>query len=408
MSEVRGNLKARAVVAGLITFSALTAWCLTHVSPSAALHVGGATNFSLGGNATVVHPGNGSPTAAQLSAVGPSGESHVNLAIPSGLKLRQLSSLSTDYRFVIGSCWAGSPRFTANVSSGGRSSSIFFYIGSPPNSGACPQGPFANSGNLAAPGSIVDARQLPGGSSSESYSSVQAAYGDYNVNAVHIDVDGGEAGDQTIDFDNTVVNGRLVTYEPQHGISVLVERTAGTVKVKEPGKKRKKKGFKTFKKVESVRVNSVLDTRGGRVEVTAATGSYGDTTPDQSVAFYDGVIRLVQAHAHNAQATAKLVGRLACPGGGGGKAKAGKASGGPLATTSRRRRRSVWGSGHGNYGTAGSGGTGSVRGTTWLTRDTCHGTLFRVTEGLGIVVHDRGLGRNVFLSPGQSYFAKDR
>ena len=67
---------------------------------------------------------------------------------------------------------------------------------------------------------------------------------------------GGEGGTQTVDFDNTIVNGKLVTYEPQHGISVLVERTAGTVRVKEPGSK---KGFQNFKKVESVRVNSLVD-----------------------------------------------------------------------------------------------------------------------------------------------------
>src|SRR5690348_3310648 len=119
LKAVGGARRGRTVVAGFVLFGMLTACCLlTVVSPSIALHIGGATNFSLGGDATVVHPGNGSPTAAELSATGPNGESHVNLAIPNGLKLRQLTSLSTDYRFVVGSCAAGSPRFTANVKSG--------------------------------------------------------------------------------------------------------------------------------------------------------------------------------------------------------------------------------------------------------------------------------------------------
>ena len=93
-----------------------------------------------------------------------------------------------------------------------------------------------NTGNLAAPTSLVDARPLPGGSTNEPFSKVQDDYGNYVVTAVHIDVDGGEGGNQTVDFDNTTVNGKFVTYEPRHGISVLMQRTAGTIKVKAPGK----------------------------------------------------------------------------------------------------------------------------------------------------------------------------
>ena len=388
---------------GLAFFLALIALCsLTVVGPSFALRAGGPSNFSLGGSATVVHPGNGSPTAAELTAAG-SGESHVNLSVPNGLKLRQLSSLATDYRFVAGSCASGSPRFTANLTNGGRRSSVFFYIG-PGNNGGCGASAYTNTGNLAAPTGLADASQLPGGSHDEPFSKVQNDYGNYTVTAVHIDVDGGEGGTQSVDFDNTIVNGKLVTYEPQHGISVLVERTAGTIRVKEPGSK---KGFQNFKKVESVRVNSLVDTRAGKVQVTAATGDLGGTNPDDSVVFYDGLIRLKQSGAHDARAVAKLAGKLHCPNQAAGEAEAGK-SGGPMATTSRRGGRRVWGSGHGKYKTSGSGGTGSVVGTTWLTKDTCHGTFFRVTDGIGISVRDFDLGRTVELGPGQTYFARNR
>jgi hypothetical protein len=396
MEGVRGSLKARKARA-VAVFSALTAWCLATGSPSLALKAGGPSDFSLGGNATVVHPGNGSPTAAELSST-PGSESHVNIAIPDDLKLRQLSNVSTDYKFVEGSCHNGSPRFTANLRNGTSRSSVFFYIG-------CASGDWANTGNLAAPNSLVDTGQLPGGAGNQPYSQVQAAFGNFTVTAMHIDVDGAVGGNQTVDFDNTIVNQKFVTYEPQHGISVLVERTAGTIKIKEPGK-RAKKGFKNFKKVESVRVNSLVDTRAGKVVVTAATGNFGDTSPDQSVALYDGLIRLTQKRGRNARATARLAGKLQCPGNA-AQAKAGK-SGEPLATTSRRRGRRVWGSGSGNYNTSGEGGTGSVRGTTWLTKDTCRGTFFKVTEGIGITVHDFDLNRSVDLGPGQSYFARNR
>jgi len=394
--------KARAVTGSLTLFAALTTWCLLSiVSPSLALKTGRGSDFSLGGSATIVNPGSGSPSAAELTSIG-SGESHVNIAIPAKLKLRQLTTLSTDYKFVLGTCGLGSPRFTANVTNGTRSGSVFFYIG--PSNGGCGTASYTNTGNLAAPASIVDASRLPGGSLSQPFSSVQAAFGDYAVTAVHIDVDGGELGSQVLDFDNTTVNGRVVTYEPQHGISVLMERTAGNIKVKKPGKR----GFKNLKKVETVPVNSVVDTRGGRVEVTAAVGKFANTTPDNSMVFYDGVIRLQQGAARNAAAVAKLVGKLPCRARAGGQAKAGKSSE-PLATTSRKRRkRRVWGSGSGNYATSGGGGTGSVRGTTWLTRDTCHGTFFRVKDGIGISVRDFDLHRTVQLGPGQSYFARNR
>jgi hypothetical protein len=195
-----------------------------------------------------------------------------------------------------------------------------------------------------------------------------------------------------------------VPITPEHGINVLGRAVAGTVRVKLPGDS----GFKPLGNgVNKVPVNSVVDTRGSRIHVTAATGDFGNKTPDQSVDFYDGVFRITQSPTPNSAAVAQLVQKLAC--GTASKGKQAKASsGGPVAVSSGRRRRHVWGSGHGDYATSGGGGTGSVRGTTWLTQDTCKGTLFRVAEGLGITVNDFDLNKQVELGPGQSYFAKSR
>jgi len=191
--------------------------------------------------------------------------------------------------------------------------------------------------------------------------------------------------------------------EPEHGISFLVQPAGGTVKIKPPGAT----DFKTLNDLRKIPVNSVIDTRGGTVKLTASTGNLGDTSEDNSVNFWDGLIRLEQSGDTNAPATAKLVQKLRCGKGKRRPAKAGKSSG-PVATTSAKRRRRVWGSGGGNYKTSGSGGTGSVRGTTWLTKDTCRGTSFKVTDGLGISVLDFDLGQTVELGPGQSYFARNR
>jgi hypothetical protein len=188
---------------------------------------------------------------------------------------------------------------------------------------------------------------------------------------------------------------------PEHGVSVLAKGNG--VKVKKPGQN----GYTPLDNLTKLPVDTVFDARGGTVNITAAVGAYGNTTPDQSVDFYGGIFRIKQDPDTDSPAVAKLVEKLSC-----GKAKGPKASassgGGPVAVAAGKRKRRVWGSGHGGYGTAGSGGTGSVLGTTWLTQDTCRGTFFKVIEGLGINVFDFDLNETVTLGPGQSYFAKNR
>ncbi|HSD25198.1 MAG TPA: hypothetical protein VLB79_12820 [Solirubrobacterales bacterium] len=191
--------------------------------------------------------------------------------------------------------------------------------------------------------------------------------------------------------------------EPEHGISFLAQPTAGTVKIKGPGAS----DYAPLTGEEKIPMGSVVDTRGGTVKVTAAVGNLGDTTADNSLRLWDGLIRIEQPGDRNAAATARLVEKLRCGKAKGRKAAAGKSSG-AVATKSGKRRRRVWGSGRGNYKTQGSGGTGSVRGTTWLTKDTCRGTFFKVTDGIGISVFDFDLGQTFDLGPGQSYFARNR
>jgi hypothetical protein len=196
-------------------------WCFTLaalvllpvVDASGAKPAGGSGEYTLVENAALVQPDNRSPTAAQTNSSGdPFTWGAVELAIPARLRLRQLTHMSTDYKLVNGSCWGGSPRFEAWVTNGSGNWKLHFYIGPPPSYTGCPTGVYANSGNLAAPTSSVDATQV-GGSQSDTYQDVQATYGDYTVTHVYIDLDGGWFRNQTVDFDNTRVNKQLVTYE---------------------------------------------------------------------------------------------------------------------------------------------------------------------------------------------------
>ena len=119
-----------------------------------------------------------------------------------------LNNLSTDYKFLSGSCGAGSPRFGATTSTGGT---IYFYIGAFPNYTDCPAGVWANTGNLASPASVVDSSQI-GGTFYDSYAHVQAVYGSLVITDIFIVADGGNPT-QSVEIDNTMVNNATYTYE---------------------------------------------------------------------------------------------------------------------------------------------------------------------------------------------------
>ena len=188
---------------------------------------------------------------------------------------------------------------------------------------------------------------------------------------------------------------------PQHGISLLGQPTDGVVKLKPPGQKK----FSKMTGIQLIPVGTVINTRKGTVQLIAAVGEFANTDPDSSMEFFDGMFKIKQAEVTNAPAIAKLLGKLRCKGGDrkGGPAAA---AAGPVAQAAGSRKRGLWGSGRGNYGTRGRGGTGSVRGTTWFTKDTCNGTFWKVTEGVGISVDPKGKKKDVFLGSGDSYFAE--
>ena len=195
----------------------VTTLCLLAVAGESAAKTHGRTpGYTLvenaPGDATLVSPGYGSTTAVQLTSTG-SDWGAIGFTVAKGLKLRDVNTLSTDYEFLVGSCWGGSPRFTVGVSNG-TTKETYFYIGTAPSWTGCALGLWANTGNLASPASPVDDSQLPGGSPSDTYARAQAKYGSYNVEYIAIDLDGGWDGAQSAEFDNTRVNSTLYTYEP--------------------------------------------------------------------------------------------------------------------------------------------------------------------------------------------------
>jgi dipeptidyl aminopeptidase/acylaminoacyl peptidase len=150
------------------------------------------------------------------------------------------------------------------------------------------------------------------------------------------------------------------------------------------------KGTATFVAVtalSSIPVGSELDLTKGRVQLTS-TASGGTT---QTAVFYQGRAVIGQTRAATPVTTLTLSGPLVC-------AKRQVSAKGP-------KIRSLWGKGKGNYRTNGRYASATVRGTFWLTQDTCNGTLVRVNSGT-VTVLDRVRHRTVTVGAGKSYLAR--
>ena len=168
-----------------------------------------AAGYALFGDATLVHPGSGSPTAVQLRSV-TTGFGGIDFSIPAGMTFSQIQELSTDYQFTAGSCGGGAPRFSVNVDG----ANAFVYLGPPPNYAGCAQDVWANTGNLALPASFIDTSQLPGGTFYDTFAAADLKYGSDVVTGIQLVTDAGwKFGTQTVLVDNVVINDSTFTFE---------------------------------------------------------------------------------------------------------------------------------------------------------------------------------------------------
>lgn len=195
------------------------------VSTGIAMAAGGYTLF---GNATLVHPGNASNTAAQLSSTCPSGYptcfsdntftySGINFTLPSGATLGNLGTLSTDYNVTTGDCGGGAPRFALNYDNN-PNTNIFVYIGPTPSFTGCALNTWQNTGNFIGSSELrFDSSQLAGGAYGQTYAQAVAVASSHTLTGISLVVDGGwqVAGNvQTVLVDNTVIGSDIYTFEP--------------------------------------------------------------------------------------------------------------------------------------------------------------------------------------------------
>jgi hypothetical protein len=172
---------------------------------------------------------------------------------------------------------------------------------------------------------------------------------------------------------------------PVAGKTVNVAPDSGTVKIKRPGSR----VFVALTAAAQIPVGTTVDTRQGRIEITAAQGKGKTATAD----FYDGIFKLSQTKGSKPVTTLSLTEQLSCP------------RSGASAAAKKKKTRKLWGDGSGSFRTRGQYSAATVRGTKWLVQDTCTSTLTRVSRG-AVTVQDLVKHKTVIVRAGKRYTAR--
>jgi hypothetical protein len=231
----------------------------------------------------------------------------------------------------------------------------------------------------------------------QTYSQVVACHPGADVTVVEVINDSGwlfTGGFQLL-VDNVSYGGETVSTPPAPvlGETVGLARISGQVTVRYPGRRRGGQIVR-LRGNAPLPVGSVIDSRRGRVRLVSSRGG----NRRQRGVFRSGTFRVKQTRGLGGITDLVLRGALfGCSARTAGDAQA--------AVLSRTRR--LWGSGRGRFRTRGSTSSGSVRGTKWLTVDSCAGTLTVVVEGV-VMVRDFTTGETVAVRAGQRYFASAR
>jgi hypothetical protein len=172
---------------------------------------------------------------------------------------------------------------------------------------------------------------------------------------------------------------------PVAGKNVNVKPVSGKVRIKRRGSKR----FVTLTAEAKIPVGSTIDTRRGRIAITAAQGGGRTASAD----FFDGLFKLTQTKGRKPVATLTLTERLSCP-----RKKA-------SSSAVKKKKRRLWGDGSGRFKTKGKHSAATVVGTKWLVEDRCKSTLTRVVRGR-VSVRDFAKRKTVIVRAGKRYTAR--
>ncbi len=180
---------------------------------------------------------------------------------------------------------------------------------------------------------------------------------------------------------------------PKQGESVTVAPSGGVVLVDRPGPA----GPTPLLAGSTVPTGSVVDTRYGRVELTSIANSAGQA---QTADFQGAIFKVVQKPG-------RALTDLVLTGGNLASCAAASSRSATASLVRSKVARRLWGHGKGRFRTRGRWGSATVRGTYWLTEDTCKGTRVYVKRGV-VGVRDFSKRRTIELWPGEQYLARAR
>jgi len=161
------------------------------------------------GNVKLVSDLSDGPTANDAS--------WIDLSVPSGLKLSDLMSLSTQFNVTDDDCGGGSPRFQLNI----EGKNVFVYLGPSPSFTGCSPNTWLSSGNLVGTSDAcrVDTSQYAGGTQCSTWAAAVTLLGSKTVTGIQLRVDSGwffvppraqTDEEQTILVRNVTINGKTV------------------------------------------------------------------------------------------------------------------------------------------------------------------------------------------------------
>lgn len=176
---------------------------------------------------------------------------------------------------------------------------------------------------------------------------------------------------------------------PVNGARLAAAPLAGTVRIKTPGAAK----FRPLTEGETIPVNSVVDTTAGKVSITSVD-QYGE---EQRASFFEGTFKVEQ------QVGKRLVNLQLL---GAGTQRCAAEEEGSARASAAGAKSALWGSGKGHFRTQGNFGAATVRGTIWLTEDTCAGTFFKVNRGI-VSVRDFPRHKTIAVPAGRSYLARN-
>jgi hypothetical protein len=153
----------------------------------------------------------------------------------------------------------------------------------------------------------------------------------------------------------------------------------------------------------SIPSGAVIDARAGTVVLRSAVDAKGAT---QTATIRGAIFEIRQSPTGHGMTDLVLKGGrpAGCPSTAGATARAAMAHG--IATKKGGSAGGLWATDrNGRFRSRGRNSVATVRGTRWVTRETCAGTLTRVMQG-AVDVFDRRTHRTIRVRAGHSYLAR--